>query len=1400
MPFRLLIGLLAAVPCFGEAILFDARELMLHDAVVANKLGEEGIQFTGKQGNARAEFVLGKDAEAEVWVRARFRWCGDGVKVSVDGRNEEKLPTLVKGQNVWRDTGKNDNENSEVWHWVRTKPRALKRGKHVVRVTTVSGECGAEWISKVAVVYGTVGWSVPEIGGPCAALWESTRKAKHVLRTGGTAILEAEGMELVSGTLTEDGVRLADENSYLAGILETDAEQDCELWVRLYYENKNIFEPPELQEYSQAVYLTIDGAMAKTFYETDERRWHWVCAGKQRLTRGKHSVLLHKRGNPVVVDKVVFYGGEDHFKANWFTEKQPHKLPFGLANEVAFDDAKRAGDWRIFGSLASYSEGRWLGLRDGRVPQPTELRISGRGLGTVVLEKLRPIASNHSRVRRRREQQVSLWVKGDGTGARLSAILLDASGEAFLLKLGPRINWEGWKLLSASVPRGPSAAMLHEGGGTNGQPDYPLRLSHIVIGRDESKRVSLVFGEPRFESPFEARVTRLEIKEISLQKKNKKGEAVKDESQAEARAAISVRNATENGRTAILCFRFAPFGSRHCPTRPDGYLSSRNVSVPGGGTESLELTYRFPRESGVHVLEYAVNTGDLKRMFFVHGKGSRQELAALRKKLEREHGAYRFSPDGKDKPVLKPDGAAVAANEVASLYGKIPGFTILVDGVDVASRAHADSLNLRHRLKPRAWDLSDAAGWPDIRIPAGVVAIDPSLGRFKFCEGDAEPMVEAGRALTGFGVPGGRRAQIRGNYLYSCPGEGELTVIDISDPPNAKVIGFGLSWYFYRQLYFYRNLAYFRSALRGLVCWDDFSNPSRIGHMRSVNLDRDTFGSLWEPEGSRLGTFEEEGIAYTTTHVLDLADPLNPRPIREHGLDSLWRPEGSRYGLTYQDERKKIAVVDLRDPRNPKIIGKIGNRTLKTEVKGKETERLYGIAAICRDYFLLRSGDHLAVYKGVKKPKFVSEMIFDIPEEKITKQGPRRVKWHLSGFGFYRGHLYIIDGRIPANQNYTWKPDFPHSRVHVYKIGKELKKVGYWEDPFPTNYHHLTIDKKGFGYTTDMNFGIHVLDLRDPSMPKRVHGVPIASEVRNAGIGEKCALIGQYFGGAMIVADITDPTKPVTKGYWWDGCTEGRTRIASAGDVFYLPRIVSNAIVDCSDLDRPEKVGDLVDQNGQAIGQCELLAQDGLLYAPGKALHIYDIRSPSRPALMSSTEGIGGGIIGLSKGILYLVGGKKGKLSAVDVSDPKRPKLLSTIEVGPRSHGAYAKGYLYIRQGLKDTGKLALYDARNPEQLRFLKVVTILEENEAAPWGDYQFGWPESSGDYLFAANYEGGIYCIDISDPETPHFAGRARTGMQWKVGQVKGDYLYVPTVEGLWIVDIPISSQVPEGPVTTR
>ena len=1368
-----------ANPARSDVLVFEAEDLPVREGRVENCAGVNGVRFATKAGAATAQFALARDESVEVWVRVYFRWAGDGVSVKIDDTESEVLPHRVKGKRVW-----NDGEHSEVWHWAKTRPRPLAKGNHTVAVSTTDSYGG--WIDKIAVTYGAVPWSEPAIGGPAALLFGREPKPGNVIRSSErSVVIEAETLELVSGSLARISppgnlaARLVGDQSYLCGLIGVESDLDCEVWCRVYYQNKNIFEAPVLQEYSQALYLTLDGAQIKTFYETDEKRWHWVSAGRRQLAKGTHAIQFHKRGEPVMIDKIVFYQGTDRWSEDWFTRRYAHVLPLGIQNSVPYDDAGRAGDWRIFGPLAEDAEGEWLGEHDGPAYLPTEVSVRGRKPGRLVLEKLRPVRSSDARAARDPEQQLSLWVRGDKSGAGLAAVLCDATGEAFRIDVASSIDWKGWRLVSASIPREAGSAIVHEGG--DGVVDYPLGIGHLIITRRNRKKANLAVGEPFFESPFRLQGADLEIDDLVVEKKGRRGKTIRDESQARATARVTVTNLTDQPREAILCYRFLPHRSSHSPSRPEAPFNARSVALGAGQTVSAKLGgYQFAKATGPQALDCALGAGKPLRRLFARGEAGDAQLDALMARLEKRHGAFRFAPDG--KPVLR--------EEVSSLYGKVPGLSVVVNGVDTTSRAYADQLNVRRRLKPVGWDLSDAAGWPAIRIPAGTLAIDPTLGRYKFCEGDSEPLSIAAYHVTGFGVPGDSPPQIRGNHLFTCPGEGDLAVVDISDPPNARLVGFGLSWYFYHGLFFYRDYAYFNCSLRNtILIWDDFSNPCRVGHTRTINLDRDEYGSF-------VAIFEDAGVAYTNRHILDLADPFNPRPLGEHGIGDLFRAQGSRYGLSYLDKRAKIAVVDLKNPREPKLVAEFpsasppGIPPRESGDTGKAGKvKPYGIAAVHDDYFLLRSGNRLAVYRSPGRPKFVAE---------IEYEGEAPI--HLGGFGFYKDHLVVVDGRKRPNQNYVWTPKYPCSRLVAYRIGRsDLTKVGMYQDEVQTNYNHLAIDEKGFAYTADMNFGVWVFDLRDPTQPKKARGIPISSEIRGGWVGENYAVPAQYFGGAHVALDVRNPLNPVRKGYWWDGNYLGcwnfwQKKVTSAGDVFYSPRSAGVAIVDFSDPEHPAKVGALQDAEGKAIGSCDVFQQDGILYALSKELFIYDVQDPRKPKLLSQLKGVPGGMLGIHKGVMFARGKK---ICAVDVRDPRDPKIVSEIAdphtKGRGPAGALAGGYIYTIKDPTPARTLNIFDVRDPKAMRYVKTVQLLENTEAAPWGDYYFGWLESSGDYLFAANYEGGLDCYDISDREHPRFFGRLRNGMSWLSGDVKGDYLYEPTIQGLCVVDVPVSPQGP-------
>lgn len=68
---------------------------------------------------------------------------------------------------------------------------------------------------------------------------------------------------------------------------------------------------------------------------------------------------------------------------------------------------------------------------------------------------------------------VGLWVQGDGQGAWLRAVLVDALGASYTVNLASRVDWTGWRYVEAPVPRG---------------VQYPLKLWRIYPVETEKSR------------------------------------------------------------------------------------------------------------------------------------------------------------------------------------------------------------------------------------------------------------------------------------------------------------------------------------------------------------------------------------------------------------------------------------------------------------------------------------------------------------------------------------------------------------------------------------------------------------------------------------------------------------------------------------------------------------------------------------------------------------------------------------------------------------------------------------------------------------------------------------------------------------------------------------------------
>src|SRR3990172_8984529 len=90
---------------------------------------------------------------------------------------------------------------------------------------------------------------------------------------------------------------------------------------------------------------------------------------------------------------------------------------------------------------------------------------------------------------------------------------------------------------------------------------------------------------------------------------------------------------------------------------------------------------------------------------------------------------FKFREDNEDIYLTNSIEDALLQNEISALYAGINGVTMYDNGVDVTSPAYTGPGGPK---TPIGMDLSDAAGWPNISVPPGKVAIDPALGRIKF--------------------------------------------------------------------------------------------------------------------------------------------------------------------------------------------------------------------------------------------------------------------------------------------------------------------------------------------------------------------------------------------------------------------------------------------------------------------------------------------------------------------------------------------------------------------------------------------------------------------------------------------------------------------------------------------
>lgn len=699
----------------------------------------------------------------------------------------------------------------------------------------------------------------------------------------------------------------------------------------------------------------------------------------------------------------------------------------------------------------------------------------------------------------------------------------------------------------------------------------------------------------------------------------------------------------------------------------------------------------------------------------------------------------------------------VRREEVAQYWGKPAGLILRSDGHDVCGGQYARARRLPAALRPVGWDLSDAAGWPAVDTPPGVLAIDPTLGRFKFFEGKKGPI----RQLHGIPTPHGNAYGfvVKGGYLFQAGGEGgrDVYVIDIRDPSRPRWVAEVGS----------KGTCAYAAGLVGdhlvVSCYQgmqivDVSDPRRPRAVAFYTA-RGLTPMLIQTEGSLVYVTSRNGKAL---NVVDLTDPKQPKTayeFRPPKNGSVWSiiPNG-RYLYLGGSPRGKggILALDISDPRKPVEIafhpgiGFASGMEFTNWVR--RGERLIGFQTL---------GDRVRAIDITDPKQFAT-----IWEQKVNT-APRGEVASVTASG---NRVYVGCGGI----------DYAEGSIKIYATDEALmnwKLVGAYRGraeicrgPWGGGFATLTVVGDVL-WASRATYGVVSFDVSDPANVKILGGASVAGECFGLAVCGDRAYAALNYGGLAVI-DLSEPLKArttanVRSGIGWE--------VAARGNLAF---VAGSAIVDATDLEKPKVLSRLGARYDEGIA----VDRNRLFYGQMGVLAMADVSDPTKPEIRSQTRL---SFFGLAVRDQHLFVGAREGLLVFDVSDLAHPKRVAEN----RSRGNVGRLALAGDCLLAGTsGGVSIFDVADPLDPQFVSFVSANAGNGLA-----------ARGDYFYTACYawKGAYGFFEMSDVAHPKRVGSADAyhGTGITIG---GRYVYGSALAYIAVFDAPVSSEEPRGWVT--
>jgi len=651
-------------------------------------------------------------------------------------------------------------------------------------------------------------------------------------------------------------------------------------------------------------------------------------------------------------------------------------------------------------------------------------------------------------------------------------------------------------------------------------------------------------------------------------------------------------------------------------------------------------------------------------------------------------------------------------------------------------------------------------------------------------------------SFTGFGVPGHGAVAARGERVYVPPGEGDFTIVDVSDKRNPRLAGFIRSGLFSSDVFFYGTVAYAHNSRGGTFAVDlDAPRPADDPEpaFQRIAFNERKFGRIAFVD-EKLGVL----VSRTDTQLsfFSLDDPLQPALTSQLavGAELAFSPASGRAVCAGAG---KILAVDFSTPAKPAT-----SPLLDLPEGGR-------LVAVSATHLALRCGAAVEVHQYAPgPPKKVAE--FALPDKCSPK----------ADFAFHERFLYVVDDRGSPGERRFYTSSRSRFLVYDLAAGKPVP-CRVTEASVPSDYRHITI-AGDWAYISDCSIGLRIFDLSDPARPVEVGAIPTANETSGMHLDAERRLAFNWatFGGTIHAFDVSDPERPRQVGWYWDGAWVNyvfsparESLLDGAGAMLYCGR-GKLAMIDASDPGKMKLRGFLKDESGKEIdGNPLLRVRDGKLYVlASDKLLVYDLSDPAAPRLEGklpialprplSLQAQAGRVYALlaNSPFISAVGNQVLRtpgLAVIDVRDPAAPALAAILDLDKHCPedmkdlngvAATAAGCVYITFRNKSAAtNLLIVDAANPYRP---KVLGIVRTGSAIASGWASWCWfntnmtVDETNRLLFVCKY-GQVEAFDISRPRAPTFlAAKYLKWFQWTIGPKCGPHLYVPGLRGLYVV----------------